>query len=82
MARKEITFKSMPYFWGLNKTGQKPWDARLYDPDDERFKLLEDDWRLCSIRLINTQTGESFRRPVKGYEHARPFMGNWVFIYI
>lgn len=81
MRQKVITFKTYPYFWLLSKSGQKPFDMRLYDPDDERFQALEKDWRLCSIQLVNTETGRSFRRPVKGYEHARPFMGNWVFIY-
>ncbi len=79
--RKELIFKTYPYFWQLSKNGQKPFDFRLYDPDDKRFQALEDDWRQCSICLINTDTGERFCRPVTGYEHAKPFMGNWVIIH-
>lgn len=79
--RKELSFKTYPYFWELSKSGQKPFDLRLYDPDDEQFQALENDWRQCAIRLVNTESGESFRRPVTGYEHVKPFMGNWVIIH-
>ena len=79
--RKVLTFKTYPYFWKLSQEGKKPFDLRLFDPDDPRFKALEEDWRLCKIKLRNTETSEWMIRTVKGYQHLAPPMDNWVFIH-
>lgn len=76
-----VSFKTYPYFWNLSKNGQKPFDMRHFDPTDERFQRLEKEWEGLDIELVNTETGESFRRLIKHYEHARSDMGNWVFIH-
>lgn len=79
--RKVVSFKAYPYFWELSKNKQKNFDFRLYDPTDERFQLLEKDWQVLSIELVNTETGEKFRRPIKGYISPGSSWGNWVCIF-
>lgn len=79
--RRVITFKAYPYFFKLHRDGQMPFTLRLFNPDEMRFKYLEEDWRLCSIKIRNTETSEWLLRRVKRYEHVPRYMGNWVIIH-
>ena len=58
---KVISFKSYPYHWELTRDGKKPFDLRLVDPKDPRFRALrawKPYWPTWLIRLVNTETGE------------------------
>jgi hypothetical protein len=81
---KTVSFKCYPYFWELSKSGQKPFDTRLYDPDDERFQLLEKTkGDPIQLELVNSETGEKFKRIICGYQRVfrDSHFGNWVFIF-
>jgi hypothetical protein len=83
MMKHVISFKTYPYFWELSKSGVKPFDIRLYDPDDERFNILNKHWRDCTIELVNTETGEKFSRDIKRYQVLYPeyLIAHWVIIF-
>jgi len=58
---KVIEFKSFPYYWNLTKEGKKPFDLRLVDFKDVRFKALarwRRNYKNWLIKLVNTETGE------------------------
>ena len=61
---KIIDFKTVSPLFELERDGEKPFTARLIDPQDKRFKALaqwqpESKW---GLRITNSATGESFIR--------------------
>jgi hypothetical protein len=60
-----ITFKSIPANFKKEKSGQKPNTLRKDEPGDPRFIRLRA--RLPGalyIRIVNSETGESFTRSI------------------
>ena len=72
MGMKIVTakFKSIPKFYEKEKKYIKTNTVRRYDATDERFKILKEASEknglkfnsLYVIEIINTETGESFKR--------------------
>jgi ASC-1-like (ASCH) protein len=86
MKEHTVSFKCYPYFWELSKAGKKPWEARLYDSKDERFKTIQDNWwkpQGCWIELVNTETKEVVKAKIYHYDTVSEVkkIGNWVVIY-
>lgn len=68
-----ITFKSAPAFFEKEKDGRKPNTFRKDDPNDARFQRLnEKRWleQPTRIRIINTETGETFIRTINATRYA------------
>ncbi len=59
-----VVFKSFPEFWKKEKEGIRPSTVRKVDKDDRRFKLLKEG-KATMIKIINTETKESFYREIK-----------------
>lgn len=65
-----VKFKSIPKFYEKEKKYIKTNTVRRYDATDERFKILKEASEknglkfnsLYVIEIINTETGESFKR--------------------
>lgn len=65
-----VKFKSIPKFYEKEKKYIKTNTVRRYDTTDERFKILKEASEknglkfnsLYVIEIINTETGESFKR--------------------
>lgn len=65
-----VKFKSIPKFYEKEKKYIKTNTVRRYDATDERFKILKEVSEknglkfnsLYVIEIINTETGESFKR--------------------
>ncbi len=58
-----VSFKSIPAMFEKEKCGVKPNTVRDIDMFDERFtRLIDGDSRV--IRIENSETGESFQRPI------------------
>lgn len=65
-----VKFKSIPKFYEKEKKYIKTNMVRRYDATDERFKILKEASEknglkfnsLYVIEIINTETGESFKR--------------------
>ncbi len=71
-----LEFKSVSPFFELCRDGIKNWDARLVDPDDERFyklaiwKLTDRD-HLLWVKFTNPLTKEHYTREVLDLEPIR-----------
>lgn len=65
-----VKFKSIPKFYEKEKKYIKTNTVRKYDPNDERFEILKEASEKENLRqksfyiieIINTETGESFKR--------------------
>lgn len=65
-----VKFKSIPKFYEKEKKYIKTNTVRKYEPNDERFEILKEASEknglkfnsLYAVEIINTETGESFKR--------------------
>ena len=90
--KKVLDFKSITPFFELCRDGLKPFDIRLHDSRDSRFKALHQvrfikDLKGWVIRFINPATGETFCRRLLGWEYMTDqnrvcFKPDWVIMYL
>ena len=85
-----LEFKTISPFFELCRDGQKPFDIRLRDPKDKRFRALsqlpysytgEDLIKDCAIKFTNPVTRESFSRRLLRWEYL-PVSPSWVIMYL
>jgi len=92
LPRKILQFKSISPFFELCRDGKKPFDIRLHDPKDSRFRALHQvryitDLKGWVIRFINPVTGESFCRKLLGWDYMTDqyhtcFKPDWIIMYL
>jgi len=87
---KTLEFKTISPFFELCRDGKKPFDIRLRDPKDKRFRALSHlpysyagesliiGW---AVKFINPATGESFTRSLERWEYL-PVAPSWVIMYL
>ena len=90
---KVLEFKTISPFFELCRDGEKPFDIRLIDHKDKRFKALSQwgssekrNWRWY-IRFTNPITGETFTRKLVTWEYIRNLEGfliqpEWLIMYL
>lgn len=89
---KTLEFKTISPFFELCRDGKKPFDIRLQDNHDARFRALSQKrfvypLRNWAIKFTNPATGESFIRELKGWDYMEdkehiPFQPNWIIMYL
>lgn len=92
---KIIDFKTVSPFYELCRDGQKPFDIRLVDHKDKRFRALSQirnqrkpitDYKWV-IKFTNPATGESFMRYLTGWEYMIDqsfycIVPDWIIMYL
>ena len=92
MKPKIIEFKCLSPFFELTRDGKKPFDIRLIDPKDARFRALSQwksnnaSWkRLWAIRLVHP-SGQSICRELLDVDYVRTKIGlpiiDWLILYL
>ena len=92
MKPKIIEFKCQSPFFELTRDGKKPFDIRLIDPKDARFRALAQwrynhaSWkRIWAIRLVHP-SGEFICRELRNIDHlrtkVRPPFTDWLLLYL
>jgi hypothetical protein len=67
---KILEFKTISPFFELCRDGKKPFDIRLFDYHDKRFRSLSQRW-VENIKFINPVTGESYTRKLKDWRYIQ-----------
>ena len=88
---KILEFKTISPFYELCRDGKKPFDIRLRDAKDKRFRALSQirfinnpGW---AIRFVNPATGESFARMLQNWDYLKDqrsycIKPAWVIMYL
>mgnify|MGYP001572887257 CR=1 FL=1 len=88
---KILKFKTISPFFELCRDGGKPFDIRLIDHKDKRFRALSQirfkenpGW---AIKFTNPTTGENFARLLLKWDYLRSWTGyviepNWAIVYL
>lgn len=87
---KTLEFKCISPFFELTRDGKKPFDIRLVDYNDPRFRTLAQwgHWRQWAIKLTNPVTGESLCKRLigkcymPGRDYFSPSIENWIVLYL
>jgi hypothetical protein len=89
---KTLEFKTISPFFELCRDGKKPFDIRLQDTHDPRFRALSQvrlvyPLRNWAVKFTNPETNESFTRELFGwdylYDHDKiPIQPNWIIMYL
>jgi hypothetical protein len=87
---KILEFKTISPFFEQCRDGKKPFDIRLREPKDKRFRALsqlpysytgENLIKGWGVRFINPATGENFTRVLMRWEYL-PVQPSWIIIYL
>ncbi len=88
---KYLDFKTIEPFYSLCRDGKKPFDIRIYDGKDTRFRRLNQlphryvsNW---AIRFVNLVTGEQFARQLTGWrdienEYLNIMSPRWIILFL
>jgi len=86
---KVLRFKLLPPFFELCRDGQKPFDIRLWDSKDTRFRALAQmhyplKWW---IEFENPTSGETFQRELQEWKYLENWNGTlvkplWIILYL
>ncbi len=91
---KVLQFESISPFFELCRDGRRPFDIRLRDPKDKRFRALsqlrnaffdaffdENQIKGWAVKFTNPSTGESFTRDLRAWTYL-PVEPAWVIMYL
>ena len=88
--KKVLEFKTISPLFEMCRDGEKPFDIRLYDPKDKRFRALSqlpysyqgtNSIKGWGVKFSNPSTGESFTRNLLHWKYL-PVQPAWIIMYL